>query len=326
MLRIFSINQLLPIESELHPLINSIDDVAWVNLRHPTVEERATVMQQLNFNSLHTIEQNLLKQPNWLDSENEIIYFRQPYSSTSIGPTTGSGINFILTQRFLVTLDNLEFDIAAELFTDEATPFKNPRQPEDYLIALLERMLVHFSGEAEAINNNLYQLSKKVFVEPKDQSRAWRRSINLRKTLREIGNIGAVTIALNDNLHRLERIPQFLVAECRSRFTGNRRAKLIAIKQDVNTLKETVTFIQQQNTLVLDASLGIINLEENFVMRWLTVIATIFIPPTLVASVYGMNFEELSVFGGQAALPVALILIVLSGLIPFFVFIRRGWL
>jgi magnesium transporter len=303
-----------------------IDDVVWVDLQAATAEEKALVAAQFQLGSFVEIERRLVRQPNWHAAETGQIVFGLPYSSTRPGRLPEGGVTFILTGRTLITLHHQDLDLMGELIGEGANHSGFYSQPEDLLLDFLEIMLLHFSEKAETINGTISELSRKVFVEPKDQTRSLRRAINLRTVLREIGRVGSVSIALNDHLHWLERIPHFLQVEVGGRFGGERHIRLDGLRQDIMTLIESLVFIQQQTTLVLDATLGIVNLEENFVMRWLTVIATISIPPTLIASVYGMNFAELSSFGGPAALPIALALVVLSGLVPILFFIRRGWL
>ena len=326
MIRYFSNQKPLSQSLQQPPEDCSPENIVWVDLFAATEEERESICHQFQIDHYKDIERRLLQDPNWHDLKNDAVIFWLPFSTDQPGRPYESGIIFILTQHTLITEHKLGFDLAAKWLAEGEFTTRSSLQAADLLIDLLEYLLIIFSSKATIISMNISELSRKVFVEPKDQSRSWRRAINLRAALRKIGQIGAVSLALNDHLHWLERIPLFLLAEAGSQFKDTRQTRLESMRQDVITLIESVVFIQQQNTLVLEATLGIINLEENSVMRWLAVIATIFIPPTFIASVYGMNFSEFSSLGGSAALPIALALVMLSGLIPIFFFARRGWL
>jgi magnesium transporter len=77
---------------------------------------------------------------------------------------------------------------------------------------------------------------------------------------------------------------------------------------------------------MLQATLGLINIEQNNIIKIFSVAATIFLPPTLIASIYGMNFEFMPELDRHWGYPLALLLMVASGVVPYIYFRRRGWL
>ena len=326
MIRYFSNQSLLQQNSSQLPNLLNTDEIIWIELCAPTADETENAARYMQLGPIEEMVNLAAKQPNWHDSHKDLFIFGIPLAAIQPGRLNEDRVTFILTSRTLLTIHNLGFDLFADFSAENRSSPHKRCTCEDLLIDLLDYLLLHLSQKAEEINAAINELSRKVFAEPKTQWRYWRKSINFRTALRNIGRIGSVSNILNDNLRWLERVPLFLHAEAKNRFSGARRTRLDGIRQDVINLIESVAFIQQQTALVLDATLGIINLEESFVMRWLTVIATIFIPPTFIASVYGMNFTEFSTFGGRAALPIALLLVVISGALPFLFFVRKGWL
>ena len=86
------------------------------------------------------------------------------------------------------------------------------------------------------------------------------------------------------------------------------------------------TFLSQKITFLLDATLGMINIEQNAIIKIFSVAAVVFLPPTLVASIYGMNFEVMPELKWLLGYPFALGLMVVSAILPFWFFRRRGWL
>ena len=102
------------------------------------------------------------------------------------------------------------------------------------------------------------------------------------------------------------------------------RAK--TLYRDVVALTDQTTFLSNKVNFLLDATLGLINLQQNQIIKIFSVAAVVFLPPTLVASIYGMNFEympELKWLGGY---PFAIALMILSAVLPYLYFKRRGWL
>jgi len=79
-------------------------------------------------------------------------------------------------------------------------------------------------------------------------------------------------------------------------------------------------------TLLLDATLGLINIEQNAIIKIFSVAAVVFLPPTLIASIYGMNFEFMPELSWPWGYPMALVMMVFSAILPYLFFKRRGWL
>jgi magnesium transporter len=79
-------------------------------------------------------------------------------------------------------------------------------------------------------------------------------------------------------------------------------------------------------TFLLDAALGLINIEQNGIIKFFSVVAVVFMPPTLIASIYGMNFDVLPELHWRAGYPMALGMMVVAAILPVLWFKRRGWL
>ena len=89
---------------------------------------------------------------------------------------------------------------------------------------------------------------------------------------------------------------------------------------------EHASFLTQKVTFLLDATLGLINIEQNAIIKIFSVAAVVFLPPTLIASIYGMNFHFMPELSWPLGYPLALLLMVISAIMPFWYFKRKGWL
>jgi magnesium transporter len=98
------------------------------------------------------------------------------------------------------------------------------------------------------------------------------------------------------------------------------------LARDAASLTDHATFIASNINFLLDASLGLINLEQNQIIKIFSVASVCLMPPTLVASSYGMNFEHMPELRWLLGYPYALGLMVISAIIPFVYFRRKGWL
>ena len=97
-------------------------------------------------------------------------------------------------------------------------------------------------------------------------------------------------------------------------------------RSDPRSLTDHASFLSNKINFLLDATLGMINIEQNAIIKIFSVAAVVFLPPTLVASIYGMNFDVMPELKWVAGYPFALGLMVLSALLPYLYFKRRGWL
>ena len=96
--------------------------------------------------------------------------------------------------------------------------------------------------------------------------------------------------------------------------------------RDLETLMAHTNFVFEKINFLMDSAQGFINIEQNQIIKIFSIAAVVFLPPTLVASIYGMNFEHMPELHFEYGYPLALILMVISGFAPYFYFKRKGWL
>ena len=104
------------------------------------------------------------------------------------------------------------------------------------------------------------------------------------------------------------------------------RDRLKSTVKDIQSLTDQASFISGNITFMLDASLGLINVEQNAIIKIFSIAAVVLLPPTLVGTIYGMNFDIMPELRWVFGYPFALGLMVVSALIPFWFFKRQGWL
>jgi magnesium transporter len=98
------------------------------------------------------------------------------------------------------------------------------------------------------------------------------------------------------------------------------------VARDVDSLSEHASYIAGNIAFLLDASLGLINVEQNSIIKIFSIASVVFLPPTLVASIYGMNFQFMPELEWHIGYPLAILAMLLSAIIPFFFFRWKGWL
>ncbi len=102
--------------------------------------------------------------------------------------------------------------------------------------------------------------------------------------------------------------------------------RLKAVERDLKSLAAYEAQLEQQIVFLHEATLGLINVEQNAIIKVFSIAAVLFLPPTLVGTVYGMNFEVMPELGWKFGYPFAILTMVVSAYIPYWWFKRRGWL
>ncbi|MFM2044026.1 MAG: magnesium transport protein CorA [Pseudomonadota bacterium] len=159
----------------------------------------------------------------------------------------------------------------------------------------------------------------------RDQRKA-KSDEDLRLVIAAIGRAGDLTHKVRDSLAGLERLTAFATAVAGPRLGKDQKLRLKTIARDVHSLVEHAAFQAMQTNFLLDATLGVINIQQTNIIKIFSVAAAAFLPPTLIASIYGMNFTHMPELGEVWGYPVALVLMVLSAVLPLWYFRRKGWL
>ena len=151
---------------------------------------------------------------------------------------------------------------------------------------------------------------------------------DLEGLLEQIGRNGDLLTKLRESLVSINRLLTYhtTIEQNDRKASKDAKERVKMLYRDVVALTDQTAFLSNKVTFLLDATLGLINLQQNQIIKIFSVAAVVFLPPTLVASIYGMNFEympELKWLGGY---PFAISLMVLSAVLPYWYFKRRGWL
>jgi len=147
----------------------------------------------------------------------------------------------------------------------------------------------------------------------------------LKETLREIGAVANRLSHIRDSILGLQRIAPF-AAESGKPWIGDAvQARLKTVAKDLQSLADFEVHLTDKVQFLLDAVLGFINTEQNDIFKVLTIVSVVGIPPTLIASMYGMNFETIHEYHWRYGYAWGLFLIVLSAILPTAWFKWRGW-
>jgi magnesium transporter len=235
-------------------------------------------------------------------------------------PQTHS-VTFIIKDNILVTLRYSE-PKAFNLFLNRIE-HNAPEKYKDGLhifLGIMEAVIDRLSDTLELIGRELDKTSSDVF-----QQREGHKTKDLQNILKEIGKYGDLNGKVRESLLSLTRVFGFLRL-ARDADYKEHDQMIETLAKDVISLTEHAAYVSGRVTLLLDATLGLINIEQNAIIKIFSVAAVVFLPPTLIASIYGMNFEFMPELSWPWGYPMALVMMVFSAILPYLFFKRRGWL
>lgn len=297
----------------------------WIDVTDFTPEEEISLETQLGIEILTRDEiwKNQTLNRNY--SEEGIAYMtaalikKMDLPHPQISPVT-----FILAPHYLITLRNIV-----------PTSFRNFAQrimhhPRDFvsgptvLEGLLEEIITRVGFNSETVVDQLDVLSHDIFDPNALEKYKTSPSDMMKQVLRRLGACADLNSKINESLHSIARLLAFF-----SRLPENTpeiNDALSILTSDVRTLSYQTEFLSDKITFQLDATLGMINVEQNTIIKIFSVVAVFFLPPTLVSSIYGMNFKYMPELDWLGGYPLAIGIMLLCALVPFVYFRKKGWL
>jgi magnesium transporter len=153
------------------------------------------------------------------------------------------------------------------------------------------------------------------------------RGQSFKDMLKSIGRRGDHTSKVRESLVSIGRLLLYLAAEADTmKWAKDQRAAIKGMQRDVQSLSDHATYLSQKISFLLDAMLGVVSLEQNNIIKIFSVAAVVFMPPTLIASIYGMNFKHMPELDFDFGYPFALALMLLAAVLPYFFFRWMKWL
>lgn len=328
MLRIFTHNghHLVAATTDGNAGTAGFDGGIWYDLHNPTREEEKLVEQCLGI-QVPTRDEMQDIEPSarlYVESGSEFLTVTALTHLQDHDPIK-SPVTFILRGKALVTL-RYASPMPFETFQVAATRpgARAYTSGEMVMVGLLEGLIDRLAQVLEWAGDELDTISRGVFRKP--AKGAERKARNLEALIEKIGNKGDMLTLVRESLVSILRVTTFHQARETSPAGKFVRQELKTLQRDAEALGDHAGFLSNKVNFLLDATLGLINLEQNQIIKIFSVAAVVFLPPTLVASIYGMNFEYMPELAWQVGYPLALGLMVMSAVLPYLFFKRRGWL
>ncbi len=304
-------------------------EIVWIDLLNPEAGETGRIEKITGLVVPSLDELSEIESSSRLRARDGALYLSVPliYSAEPDQPLS-TPVGFVLTRDRLITVRFAELSSFASS-AERTVPAESPRATSaGIFIALLEAVVDSLADALERSASELDGLSHRLFRAGPAGSRSRGRSIveaDLRIILRRVGHNGDLASKIRDSLLGIARIVPFVLTAAADWLPPEVKPRLETLRQDVASLNDYDAHLLNKVQLLLDATLGLINIDQNNIIKVLTIVSVVGVPPTLVASIYGMNFKNMPELDWAWGYPYGLAVIVFSALLPLLWFKWRRW-
>ena len=298
----------------------------WVDLCQPSEEERQQACDDFGLNIPPREALEEIEFSSRLQYEDGVFTISVPVTpNAKDGDSTTSPLGFLLTRNLLITIRFAQLHTFPGIIKRME---RRPRPAPDIFVVILEALVDYGADRLEELRAEAFAVSNRIFhKEPqKRRSRNVSRTDRmLRDTLVDIGDMGERLSHIRDTLLVLQRVAPFVTEHGTGWLEDLHKARLKMVGSDVQSLNDYEIHLTDKIQFLLDAALGFINTEQNNLFKVLTIASVVGIPPTFVASMYGMNFHNMPELSWAWGYQWGLFLILLSTVLPIAWFKWKGW-
>jgi len=303
------------------------DEATWIDLEEPTHEEEKLVERCIGVDVPTQAEMAEIEPSSRLYEKDGALYMTV---STLRGveehlPTTAP-IGFVLAGKRLVTI---RYATPKPVRTFENHARRDPELVRDgptALVRLLDAIIDRLADEIENVSARMEELSQEIFQESGDQRRI--PAEKLTALLTRVGRTQTLLTKIRYSAVSTLRMLSFFGASnlVHDEQQKELRHHLASLTADVTALSEHVSYLIDSLQFLLDASLGLISIEQNAAMKLFSWTAVVFLPPTLIAGIFGMNFHYMPELSWRYGFPLSLALMLTCAISPYLYFKKRGWI
>ncbi len=303
------------------------DGATWIDLEEPTNQEEELVERCIEVDVPTQDEMSEIEPSSRLYEQNGTLYMTvSVLFGVEDGTPSSTPIGFVLTRDRLVTV-RYATPKPVRAFSDHAYRDRElVRDAPTVLVRLLDAIIDRLADELERIGAEIEHLSSAIFQKEFEDRRI--PAEKLTRLLTSIGRAQTLVTKIRYTAVSMNRMLSFLAGSKRLHEEGHQDARnhISSLTTDVTALSEHASFLADNLQFLLDASLGLISIEQNAAMKLFSWAAVVFLPPTLIAGIYGMNFHHFPELAWPFGYPMALAFMFASAVGPYLYFKKRGWI
>jgi magnesium transporter len=295
----------------------------WLDMLNPTLEERRKVDKFLGLELPTRADMEEIEISSRLYQEDTTLFMTaMVMAQTDTDLPTADAVTFVLTPERLVTIRYIDPQPFRTYALRCERSVINAARAEFVLMQLLDAIIDRMADILEKTGSDVEIISAEIFS-PVSHKMGTR---DFQSILRRLGQKHGLTSKMRESLLTIMRMLTFLTQSVDNKHNKETRAHVKTLVRDVQSLQDHSSFVATKVSYLQDGTLGLINNEQNNIIKIMSVASIVFLPPTLFASIWGMNFHHMPELDELWGYPVAIVMIIISGILPYVYFKRRGWL
>lgn len=290
------------------------EEILWIDLINPSLKEKKALESFLGTNLTSRQKAEEIESSSRYSETENLVIANSNFLIQEEDTFTYEPVSFILKDGILVSMRNAELKVFDESTRKFQINYKAYPSGFHILVALLETRIDLDADMVESIAREISQVSKRL-------------SLNTdidEEIILTINQLQENTMLIRENIIDKQRVLSGIMKS--ERFPSDIYPKLSIMLKDVSSLINHTDFSFERLEYLQNTFLGLINIEQNKIIKIFTVASVVFMPPTLIASVYGMNFKTIPELKWTAGYPFAIGLMIFSSLLTLYLFRRRKWL
>ncbi len=290
-------------------------DALWIDLLNPTPEERSLVSKTYNQLLPSTEDVQEIEASSRFFVDEQGLHIRSYFLFQAPDRFENVTMAFILNQGRLFTIRNEKFESIHIFKQRAATGTIKIKDNFDLLFSLFEIKVDRLADRLELLQSEIDNISQDVYDGD---------NRNLEQIVLRLGSLQDTNDKIRLGMHDMQRLFSFFK---RSGYDLKKNLPILqSLIEDIDSLVQYSTFLFDKSDSLLNVTIGLISSEQNKIIRIFSIISVVFMPPTLVASLYGMNFDGMPELHWQYGYLFALLLMLVSAIMPYLLFRHKGWL
>jgi magnesium transporter len=303
-----------------------LPQLVWADLFNATLEEEKFVEELLSTEIPTREEMHEIELSSRLYQKHGSLYATATIVTNADTPEPEThALTFVLTSSCLVTVRYVD-PAPFRTFLLRAEKSQNlSYQGNVILTDLLEAIIDRMADILEIAGHSIDSTTRKIF-NPSVKSGKPKEKADFEEVLQQIGIIGDLVSKTRESLVSVTRLLSYISQTSYFKSSSDEYHRVQTQLRDIPALSDHASFLSNKVNFLLDATLGMISIEQNAIIKIFSVAAVVFLPPTLIASIYGMNFEVMPELKFSFGYPMAIVMMMLSSYLPYKLFKRKGWL
>lgn len=297
----------------------------WVDIINPTLDEEKEIASIFNINISDNNKITKLKLPS--------CYYQQKgeaYATINIvlDENKTQSVSMILTKDILLTTQGAALSEHKEYLNYVILNHPDIVTPNSIFSYLIEANINDIEINFKKIVSFFDNMSQTIFYRDGDNNSAILKGkeTDLKQNINNIGRYGHLISKHRESLISIRRALSFIARSEQIKLSTMELEKFNDLIYEVSLLEEHISFLTDKMNFLLDINFGMIDLEQNIITKVISIAALIFLPPAVISSTYGMNFNKMPFVNMDYGFECALLLMILSGVLPYLFCKSKRWI